>query len=100
MKAKKVSDPYDVALDDSEKEIEDSLDFEKIERVKNAKAKIASLKSAASNYLRKDKQINIRISSSDLLRLKEAAADEGLPYQTLIASVLHKYAVGQTVHRS
>ena len=38
--------------------------------------------------------INIRLSSADLNRLKQKAAYEGLPYQTLIASVLHKYAAG------
>lgn len=96
---KKTINPYDVVLDDEEQEIENLLDFAEIKKTENAQTKMASLKKAATQYLRKDKQINIRISSSDLLRLKEAAADEGLPYQTLIASVLHKYAVGQTVHR-
>lgn len=99
MNAKKISDQYNVALNDDEQEIEDALDFSKARRVKDAKAKIASLKKAAKNYLRKDKQINIRIASSDLVLLKEAAADEGMPYQTLIASVLHKYAAGHAVQR-
>ena len=46
------------------------------------------------SYLQKDARINIRISSSDLKRIKQKAAYEGLPYQTLIASVLHKYSAG------
>jgi len=50
--------------------------------------------SAAENYLLKDTRINIRISSNDLKRIKQKAAYEGLPYQTLIASILHKYATG------
>jgi hypothetical protein len=41
--------------------------------------------------LRKDKRVNIRMSESDLVRLQKTAALEGLPYQTLISSILHKY---------
>jgi len=98
VKRKKVSDPYDVKLDAYEQEIEDALDFKKLKSVKNVKAKIAELKAAAINH-RRDKQINIRISSRDLLGLKEAAAHEGMPYQTLIASILHKYVAGHVIQR-
>jgi predicted DNA binding CopG/RHH family protein len=49
---------------------------------------------AARRYLRKDARINIRLSTADLEMLKRRAAQEGLPYQTLIASVLHKYVSG------
>jgi predicted DNA binding CopG/RHH family protein len=49
---------------------------------------------AARRYLRKDARINIRIASADLEMLKRRAAQEGLPYQSLIASVLHKYVTG------
>lgn len=41
--------------------------------------------------MRKDARINIRLSNADLEMLKRRAAEEGLPYQSLIASVLHKY---------
>jgi predicted DNA binding CopG/RHH family protein len=43
---------------------------------------------------KKDKRVNIRISSKDLTNLQKRAIREGVPYQTLIASVLHKYASG------
>jgi predicted DNA binding CopG/RHH family protein len=46
---------------------------------------------AARRYLRKDERINIRISTADLIMLKRRAAEEGLPYQTLITSILHKH---------
>ena len=46
---------------------------------------------AAKRYLRKDARVNIRLSTADLEMLKRRAAEEGLPYQSLIASVLHKY---------
>jgi len=49
---------------------------------------------AARNYVRKDARINIRLSSADVLMLKRRAAIEGMPYQTLIASVLHKFVHG------
>ena len=44
---------------------------------------------------KKDRRINIRISSRDLDALQKKALVEGIPYQTLIASVLHKYAAGR-----
>lgn len=50
---------------------------------------------AAGRYLRKDARVNIRLSSADLQMLKRRAAEEGLPYQSLIASVLHKYVSGK-----
>ena len=46
---------------------------------------------AAQRYTRKDARINIRLSTADLDMLKRRAAEEGLPYQSLIASILHKY---------
>jgi len=49
----------------------------------------------ARNTLKKDKRINIRISSRDLEGIQRKAIKEGLPYQSLIASVLHKYVSGQ-----
>jgi predicted DNA binding CopG/RHH family protein len=47
---------------------------------------------AAKRYTRKDARINIRLSHADLEMLKRRAVEEGLPYQSMIASVLHKYA--------
>jgi predicted DNA binding CopG/RHH family protein len=46
---------------------------------------------------RKDRRVNIRISGEDLDAIRERAVEEGLPYQTLIASLLHKYAAGRLV---
>ncbi len=48
----------------------------------------------ASDTLKKDKKINIRISKNDLSALQRKAAREGIPYQTLIGSVLHKFVSG------
>ncbi len=60
--------------------------------------KKAEAKTAARRFLTKSARINIRLSSNDLRQLKEKAALEGMAYQTLISSILHKYACGhQTV---
>ena len=53
-----------------------------------------ALQDAASNTFKKDKRINIRISSRDLEALQIRAIQEGIPYQTLVSSVLHKYISG------
>jgi predicted DNA binding CopG/RHH family protein len=55
---------------------------------------IKHAKKIAANTLRKDSRITLRISSGDLVCLKEKAAYKGLPYQTFIASLLHEYAAG------
>lgn len=47
--------------------------------------------------LAKDKRVNIRLSSRDLKDIQVRAAEEGMPYQTLMASVLHKYLTGRLV---
>jgi predicted DNA binding CopG/RHH family protein len=54
-----------------------------------------ALRSAAAATFRKDRRVNIRISGKDLDALQKRALEEGLPYQTLIASVLHKYVSGR-----
>lgn len=48
---------------------------------------------------RKDRRLNIRLSSRDLDAIQKRALAEGLPYQTLIASILHKYAAGRLKER-
>ena len=53
-----------------------------------------SLAEVADNTFKKDKRINIRLSSRDLDALQRRALREGVPYQTLVSSVLHKYVSG------
>ena len=53
----------------------------------------------ARRTLKKDRRINIRLSQVDLEGLRTKAFEEGLPYQTLISSVLHKYVIGRTIAR-
>lgn len=54
----------------------------------------AELAACASNTFKKDKRINIRISSRDLLAVQSKATKEGIPYQTLVSSIIHKYISG------
>ena len=65
--------------------------------VKGQKKVLERYRQAAAETLLKNKRVNIRISSMDLEGLQARAAAEGLPYQTLMASVLHKYISGRLV---
>ncbi len=64
------------------------------------KSELEKLKSAARATAIKDRRVNIRLSSIDLTDIQVKALEEGVPYQTLIASVLHKYVSGRFVERS
>lgn len=90
---KKKRSIFNTKLDSYEKEIEDLLpeSLDDLRATKNLEEELTFAKEASSNYLRKDKKINIRLSSHDIEGLRRIAVREGLPYQTLIASVLHKY---------
>ena len=86
-------------LNKEEKEILES--YEKDEWVSVAKpASIAKYKAAAKATFKKDKRVNIRISELDLELLQERAMIEGLPYQTLMSSVLHKYVTGRFAEKN
>jgi predicted DNA binding CopG/RHH family protein len=61
------------------------------------KSEIARFAAIASASLAKNKRVNIRISSRDLDDIQAKAAEEAIPYQTLMASVLHKYVTGRLV---
>ena len=52
------------------------------------------MEAAAANTFRKDKRINIRISNRDLIAVQSRASEEGIPYQTLVSSIIHKYVSG------
>jgi predicted DNA binding CopG/RHH family protein len=63
------------------------------------KAELARFKAAARATAIKDRRVNIRLSSGDLSDIQARALEEGVPYQTLIASVLHKYVTGRLAER-
>jgi predicted DNA binding CopG/RHH family protein len=63
------------------------------------KTELSKFKAAARATAIKDRRVNIRLSSGDLQDIQVKALEEGLPYQTLIASVLHKYVTGRLAER-
>jgi len=77
-----------------EQEILASFERGEWKPVRNQKGEIARLRAAAATLL-KNRRVNIRISSRDLEGLQAKAAEEGVPYQTLMASVLHKFVSGR-----
>ncbi len=88
---------FDIKLDAEEQEIENALPdtWEELPFSANQVEHQALVQEAAANYLRKEAKINIRLTRHDLEGLRRIASREGLPYQTLIASVLHKYITYQ-----
>ena len=80
-----------------EQEILASFERGEWRSVRNQKGEIARIRASASATLLKNKRVNIRISSLDLEGLQARAAEEGVPYQTLMASVLHKFVSGRLV---
>ncbi|NOT48541.1 MAG: antitoxin [Acidobacteria bacterium] len=84
-------------LDIEEKEILAAYDGGETTTVKGVKKELARHRKVAENTFKKDARINIRIASRDLRALQKRALAEGIPYQTLIASILHKYAEGRTI---
>ncbi len=86
-------------LDSEEKEILKAFEKGELKQVKNVANEIERHKAIAEATFKKDARINIRLSSKDLRALQVRALKEGIPYQTLISSVLHKYVDGQLVEK-
>ena len=82
-------------LSKKEKELLESVERGEWESVPNFEIEAKRYQEYAKATFRKDKRINIRISEKDLTNLQKKALQEGLPYQTLISSILHKYVTGQ-----
>ena len=82
-------------IDREEKEVLESVERGEWRPAKAAKRERSRYTGYALATFRKDRRVNIRISSKDLEAIQTRALEEGLPYQTLIASLLHKYASGR-----
>jgi len=83
----------------NEKELEKSIDNNEWKTVGNHSEMKKQFKLAAKNTLLKDQRMNIRIAQRDLEGLKTKALEEGMPYQTLVSSVLHKYVTGKLIEK-
>jgi len=81
-------------LNDEDKKILKAYESGSVKSVPSVKKEIARYRDYAKSALQKNKRINIRISERDLTHIQRKAVEEGLPYQTLISSVIHKYVSG------
>jgi len=86
-------------LDSNEKQVLKSVERGEWRSVRGGARERARYARYARATFRKDRRLNIRISSRDLEVIQKRALEEGLPYQTLISSLLHKYAAGR-LHES
>ena len=85
-------------IDEQEKELINSLEDFDLSQIQNDEENSKLLKKSAKAFIKKEEtKMNIRISSSELDKIKAVAMQEGLKYQTFIKSVLHKYITGQLV---
>lgn len=88
-----------IILEKDEKEILDAFEKGDLKPVPNMKAEMKKHVEYAKATNRKDKRINIRISIKDLESIQRKALEEGIPYQTLISSLLHKYINGRLTEK-
>jgi predicted DNA binding CopG/RHH family protein len=86
-------------LDPYELEVLEAYESGKLKPIAS-KAELQRMRTAARATSIKDKRLNIRLSSADLLDIQAKALAEGMPYQTLIASVLHKYVAGKLAEKA
>lgn len=86
-------------LDQIEEDVLSDYDKGTLKSTSPSKNKLAKFKAAATATFIKDRRINIRLSSPDLMDIQARALEEGIPYQTFIASVLHKYVSGRLVEK-
>ena len=89
-----------VRLHPDEQQLLESFERYEWRSVPNREEEIQRYRRYAKATFQKDMRVNIRISSKDLDALKARALEEGIPYQTLMASVLHKYVGGRLVEKT
>jgi predicted DNA binding CopG/RHH family protein len=94
--SKKAFDP----IDKEERDLMESIEHDEWRPVKNIKQEKEKAMAAARNTLKKDKRINLRLTQKDYHQIQIKAIEEGIPYQTLISSVIHKYLNGSLAPRS
>lgn len=82
-------------FDTEELEILEALENDKLKRNVNADEEMALAKKAAKEYLSKSKNITIRLSLADVTAVRRKSQESGIPYQTLISSLVHQYANGK-----
>ena len=88
-----------IKLDKEEKDLLDSYERGEWKSVKNLEEEIKKHSVYARQTLKKDKRVNIRISSMVLEEIQTRAIEDGMPYQTLISSILHRFVTGRFIEK-
>jgi predicted DNA binding CopG/RHH family protein len=88
-----------IDLEEQEADILKEFEAGHFVSVKNRKQEMALAKEAAHHFIRRDARVNLRVSNADLNMIRRIAIQEGLPYQTLLASIIHKFAAGRLVDK-
>jgi predicted DNA binding CopG/RHH family protein len=81
-------------IDKEEKDLMESIERDEWKPIKNIKQEKEKAVAAARKALKKDKRINLRISEKDYHQIQIKAIEQGIPYQTFISSIIHKYLNG------
>lgn len=90
------NDPFaNHKFDKYEQEIEDSIDLDNIVEVPDMAKRLEEIAQYAKNTIAKDKRVSLRVNQQDLRKIQDKAKQNGLPYQTLINTLLHQYATGK-----
>ena len=87
-------------LEKEEKDLLKAFERGRMKSVPNVKSEKSRYREYAKAHFQKNKRVNIRISESDLVLLQKKAVLDGLPYQTLMSSVLHKFISGRLEEKS
>jgi predicted DNA binding CopG/RHH family protein len=87
-------------MDSEERAILEAFDQGQLVQAKSRDQLLAEHRQIAANSMKKDASINIRLSSRDLRALQAQAMREGIPYQTLVASLLHKFVAGTLIDKT
>jgi len=87
-------------LDKEEKEILDAFERDELKSVPNVVQEIEEARQAARNTFNKTKRVNLRLTESDFQMAHIKALEEGLPYQTLLSSVIPRYLTGRLIDKT
>jgi predicted DNA binding CopG/RHH family protein len=88
-----------ILLASEERELLESFESGEWTPVSNKESELIRYSKYAQDTLKKDKRINIRISEKDLDSIQNMAIEEGIPYQTFISSLIHKFVTGKIIER-
>jgi predicted DNA binding CopG/RHH family protein len=91
--------PSKTRLNQHEKEIVEAFDRDELVLHDPTPALLARFAEAAESTVRKDRRINIRLSDHDLAGIQRKAAEQGIPYQSLISELIHQFVEGQLATR-